>query len=237
MNWEPGKIIIKKYKLKGWKAQAVDLGSDLFLAALLYFVIAPLILGANPPAAIVQTCSMQGTLNVGDVTILHGIKLADISAPEIVLDSPLYYTIEPNDVREKTAALVFPDGQRLPVTTDGDVIVYNSPNTGMQIVHRAIARVKASDGLFIITMGDANNYPDSVRLSCAETINGVCTKLSPAPGGVCNPEDRFGCLGSPVTQDMLVGRQFIVVPLIGHVKMLFMHIITLGHGYPGPFWC
>ena len=243
-KYDPAQILIRKYKLKGIKAEIVDLVVSLGIAALLYFVIMPAILGANPAAVVVQTCSMKGVFNVGDISVLQGTNFEDLNAPEIILAQNFFYNIEPNNVASKTTKLLFPDGQELAVQTTGDIITYNSQTSGMQIIHRVIAKVRAEDGNFLITKGDVNDLPDSVKISCAEytTTDGktYCTKLSTTITEVCDAEtDRGwpGCLAAPLQDKDIVGKHILWIPFLGHVKMLFMHVVTLGHGYPGPFWC
>ncbi|MFC2174747.1 hypothetical protein ACFLQ2_02645, partial [archaeon] len=71
-KYDPAEFLKKRYNLKGWKAEAVDWGIGFLEAALFYFIILPLVLGTYPPAVVVQTCSMTGTYNVGDVAVLMG---------------------------------------------------------------------------------------------------------------------------------------------------------------------
>ncbi len=240
---DPGEFLKRRFGLKGWQAEIADLAGGFIVAALIYFIIAPAILGATPPAVVVQSCSMEGYHNVGDVVILRGADFDSISAPLVTLSSPLSYAIEPNDISKEVQELVFPDGQRVALDEKGDVIVYDSITSGIQIIHRVAAKVRALDGEFLITKGDANNLPDSVRVECAawEEVPGgqKCTELSDKVLRLCTKEDAGwpGCLSTPVTMDKVAGKQLLIIPLIGHVKMLFFHVITMGNGYPDRMWC
>jgi len=236
-KYDPAEVIKKKYKLKGVAAEIVDLAVGFIVAGLIYFIIMPLLLGANPAAVVVQTCSMTGTYNVGDIVVLRGAAWDDINAPEITASS-IHYTIEPNNITHQTKKLIFADTE-LDVEATGDVIVYNSKTSGVQIIHRVIAKVTTPDGRYYITKGDTNAIPDSSKIDCAEFINDRCTKISYTVSNVCTEEDRGwpGCIGTPLKEDEIVGKHFFTVPLLGHVKMLFFHILTLGNGYPGPMWC
>lgn len=241
-EYDPANYLTKKYKLKGWKAEAVEWGIGFIEAAIFYFIVLPLVLGTYPPAVVVQSCSMAGVYNVGDVVVLQGVSFDTLNAPEVTVPS-LNYTIIPNNIYNQTVELVFSDGTRLPVQTSGDVILYESAISGEQIIHRAIAKVTTPNGRYVLTKGDANNLPDSVRLECeewAQTADGIiCTSIKKTVSSVCTDEDRgySGCLGTPIPEDKLMGKAILWIPLIGHVKMLFTHVITLGHGYPGPLWC
>ncbi|MCK4328141.1 MAG: hypothetical protein KAW41_06800 [Candidatus Diapherotrites archaeon] len=241
-KYDPADFLKKRYRLKGWKAEAVDWGVGFLEAALFYFVILPLVLGTYPPAVVVQTCSMTGTYNVGDVAVLMGTSFDAISAPEITTPA-LDYSIYPNDIREQTQKLVFGDGQELAVQTTGDIVLHVSPISGEQIIHRAIAKVTTPTGRYLITKGDTNMLPDSAKIECAEWVEegGVqkCTLLSQQIRQLCSPADVGwpGCISTPVPEGKILGKSILTIPLVGHVKMLFMHIVTLGHGYPGPLWC
>ncbi len=240
---DPGEILKRYFHLSGWSAEIADLVGGFIVAALLYFIIAPALLGANPPAVVVQSCSMEGYHNVGDVVILAGTDFDGINAPLVTLDSPISYTISPNAISEETQELVFPNGDRVALDEKGDVIVYDSITSGIQIIHRVAAKVRAADGEFLITKGDANNLPDSVRVECAawaEVSGGQkCTELSASVSRLCTEADAGwpGCLATPVTMDKVAGKQLVIIPLVGHVKMLFFHVITLGNGYPDRMWC
>ncbi|MCD6522667.1 MAG: hypothetical protein J7K68_02875 [Candidatus Diapherotrites archaeon] len=243
-RYDPAEIIKRRYGLSGWKAELVDWIVGFGVAALLYFVILPMILNAYPPAVIVQSCSMKGTLNVGDIVVLHGASFDEIHAPLVVLNTTFDYSILPNNITQETKTLVFPDGQTLPVEKTGDIIVYNSKTSGIQIIHRVIAKVKAKDGNFYITKGDANKLPDSVRIECAEweQIGNEkrCTKLSSTISRICNESDVGwpGCLATPVTDADIIGKEIFWIPFLGHIKLIVFHILTLGTmGYPGPMWC
>jgi len=241
-NYEPATFLKKRYSLTGWKAEAVDWGVGFLEAALFYFVILPLILGTYPPAVVVQTCSMAGTYNVGDIAVMMGTSFDGIHAPEVSASS-LTYSIVPNNISEQATELIFPGGQDVPVTTKGDVVLYISPTSGEQIIHRAIAKVVTPSGRYIITKGDANTIPDSAKIECAEWVKEAgglrCTKIKSTISSICTDADRGypGCLGTPIPESKVLGKAVFTIPLLGHVKMLFMHIITLGHGYPGPLWC
>ncbi len=244
---DPAYWIKRKYSLEGWKAELVDLVVGLVIAGLIYYVIAPAVLGANPPAVIVQSCSMKGTLNVGDIAILKGISFNEINAPLVRLNSTnVYFNISPNSRYKQTKALVFPDGNPrvVNVTRSGDIIVYISPTSGNQIIHRVIARVVTSDGKeYYITKGDANPIPDQAKIDCDQWIYESnymkCIKLSDNITSVCTLKDRGwpGCISSPVPADDVVGKDVFVIPLIGHVKLAFWNLLTLGHGYPDKVFC
>ena len=241
-KYDPAEFVKKRFGLKGWRAEAADWAVGFLEAALFYFVILPLVLGTYPPAVVVQTCSMTGTYNVGDVAVLMGTSFDEINAPEITVDS-LDYSIVPNDITQQTQKLVFPGGQELAVQTTGDIVLHISPITGEQIIHRVIAKATTPYGRFVLTKGDSNALPDSAKISCAEWVEESgsmrCTKLRQSITETCTSDDAGwpGCISTAVPEEDVLGRSVLTIPLVGHVKMLFMHIVTLGRGYPGPLWC
>ncbi|MCD6414249.1 MAG: hypothetical protein J7L23_01320 [Candidatus Diapherotrites archaeon] len=236
---DPADYLKRKYELSGWKAELVDIVVGFLFAALLYFIIFPLILGANPPAVIVQSCSMKGALNVGDVVVLQGVSFDEVHAPLVKLDSPVSFKIWPNDYRKETKELIFPNNQTVPVTKKGDIMVYVSRISGEQIIHRVIAKVETPEGRYYITKGDANTIPDAAKIDCGVWSGNRCIQPDPFISSICTDKDKGwpGCIATPVRADEAIGRDLFVIPLIGHIKMMTFHILTLGHGYPGKMWC
>ncbi len=238
----------EKYNLSGWKGELVDIVFGFILAALIYYVVLPALLGASPPAVIVQSCSMAGTYQVGDIIVLKGTSFDDVRAPLVVLNATdVYFKIVPNNRFEQTRQLVFPDGSPkvVNITRDGDVIVYISPINGNQIIHRVIAKVETADGKrYFITKGDANPIPDAAKIDCAQWVKEGqylrCTQLSDNITDVCQlPRDKDwpGCISTPVPEDAVIGKAIFDIPLLGQIKLALWHIITLGHGYPDKILC
>ncbi len=245
---DPAEWIKERYGLTGWKAELVDAITGLVLAALIYYVILPAILGANPPAVIVQSCSMAGTFQVGDIIVLKGTSFDDVHAPLVRVNSTeIYFRIVPESRFEQTRELIFPDGSPriVNVTRNGDVIVYISPLNGKQIIHRVIAKVVTRDGKhYFITKGDANPTPDQAKIACSQWIREGdylrCIELAKNVTDVCQyPRDAGwpGCISSPVPEDKVIGKAIFDIPLVGQIKLIIWHILTLGHGYPDKVLC
>ncbi len=232
---DPAEIIKEKYDLEGWKATFVDFAVAVIVAALIYFVIMPFILGANPAAVVVKTCSMKGSLNIGHIVVLRGASYESVNAPEV--EAPLNFTYE-----NKT--LFFSNGKKVPVNEKGDVIVFVSQLSGRQLIHRVVAKVDSTEGEYFVTKGDANKYPDASKRVCEEvTVVGnrkECTKIG-TKGACSYPEDQGepGCLAAPVPANKIVGKKFFSIPLIGHITLIPRYVITLGQMgyYQNQFWC
>ncbi len=248
-RFDPAERLKERYNLSGWKAELVDLVFGFLIAALIYYVILPAILGANPPATIVESCSMAGVFQVGDVVILKGTSFDDIHAPVVRLNTTsVNFSIHPNDWRNKEVRQIIfygGDPRVLNITENGDVVVYHSPLNGRQIIHRVIAKVITSDGReFLITKGDANNIPDQAKIDCAQWVmDGQvyrCIQLAPNIKDTCQyPRDVNwpGCISSPVPMNKVVGKVIFDIPLVGQIKLILMDIITLGHAYPDGILC
>ena len=247
-RYDIGEWVKRRYGLTGWKAETVDIIVGLVLAALIYYVILPLFLGANPPAVIVQSCSMAGTFQVGDIVVLSGVSFDNVNMPLVKVNSTkINFSIIPNSRFEQTKRLVFSDGtpRVVNVTRTGPVIVYISPLNGKQIIHRVIARVVTSDGKrYYITKGDANNTPDQAKISCAQWIRDGnvlrCISIADNVTETCEyPRDVNwpGCISSPIPEKDVIGKAIFDIPLVGQIKLILWDIVTLGHGYPDKVLC
>ncbi|MFH1234203.1 MAG: hypothetical protein V1493_01160 [Candidatus Diapherotrites archaeon] len=93
--------------------------------------------------------------------------------------------------------IVFPKlGKEIDITKKGDVVVYFSETQGIPIIHRAIAKIRAKDGFFVLTKGDSvlNSFIDQD------------TALS------------YGA----VPFNKLQGKTVFMIPWIGYVKLILL---------------
>jgi signal peptidase I len=208
----------EKFRLK---TEIKDWTMAFIVAAVVYFVLLPAALSTASPGVVVSSCSERGYLNVGDILILQGTSIEDVRAPLVEVDSfndfrPL---LSPVDGNFETTALDI-GGKVVYLNRSNDIVVYVAYPTGMQIIHRAFAKVKAGNQYYLITKGDANKYPDQW------SINGVCIT------------ENVGCISTVITQKMVVGKQvFFGIPLLGHVKLFFCDLtfglLCEGHANAG----
>ncbi len=94
-------------------------------------------------------------------------------------------------------AIYFPAiDKEIPITKNGDVVVYFSESHGIPVIHRAVAKIQAEDGLFILTKGDSvlNSFVDQD------------TTLSP----------------SAVKVNELHGKAVLMIPWVGYVKLILL---------------
>ena len=186
-----------------------DWAVSFLVAAVLYFIVLPAILGTSSPGVVVASCSERGYLNIGDILVVQGISIKDIKAPLVEVDRFEGFIPIPNDNGEITQMVI--GGNAVSLNRTNDIIVYNAYPLGTQIIHRVFAKIKTQDGYLLLTKGDANTALDQMTQA----------------GDVCIDEN-IGCISTPVTQRMLIGKQIIFpIPLLGHVKLFFCDL-TLG---------
>jgi signal peptidase I len=186
-----------------------DWAISFVVAAVLYFIILPAILGTSSPGVVVASCSERGYLNIGDILIVQGASIKDIRAPMVEVDKFTSFIPIPGDNGEVTQVVI--GGSAVSLNRSNDIIVYNAYPAGTQIIHRVFAKIKAGNDYFLLTKGDANLALDQMTQT----------------GDACIDEN-IGCISTPVTQNRLVGKQVLIpLPLLGHVKLFFCDL-TLG---------
>jgi len=186
-----------------------DWAISFVVAAVIYFIILPAILGTSSPGVVVASCSEKGYLNIGDILVVQGTSIKDINAPEVVMDR--YEGVTPIlDENGEVTEIIIGDKQ-VSLNRSNDIIVYSAYPSGVQIIHRVFVKIKTSDGYFLLTKGDANTALDQMTQTGENCI-----------------DENIGCISTPVTQRMLVGKKILIpVPLLGHVKLFFCDL-TLG---------
>lgn len=214
MFWKKPK---EKKKFNVWD-ETKDWVISFIIAAMVYFVILPAILGTSSPMVVVSSCSEKGYINIGDILFVQGVNIKDINAPTVEVDRFTDFTPVFND-SEVTSLII--DGNTVELSRDSDIIVYSAFPSKAQIIHRVFAKIyeKSTGNYYLITKGDANPIPDQMSLV----------------GDKCITENT-GCISTPISKSMLVGKRvFVNVPLLGHVKLFFCDVITLcdGHSNPG----
>jgi len=186
-----------------------DWALSFMVAAVVYFIILPALLNTSSPGVVVASCSERGYLNIGDILVVQGVNIADLQAPEVNI--PAYGGFVPtfNDAGEVTELAI--GGKTVLLNRSNDIIVYSAYPSSIQIIHRIFVKIKTDQGYLLLTKGDANSLPDQMT----------------AAGDNCIDEN-IGCISTPITQRMLVGKKILIpIPLLGHVKLFFCDL-TLG---------
>ena len=184
-----------------------------FLFAWLIYTGLGLAFGTESPMMIVVSGSMEPLYHRGDIILLHGATGDSINGSEVVLDFPsleerelasFAELIYSNSVPKQIEAINFDSGQNLPITSDGDIVVYWSERMNEPVVHRTVAKLRADDGWYLLTKGDSV-HNTTVDQDCGLVINGqpqkACIELYPIP------------------LENLQGKAFFQVPFLGCIKL------------------
>ncbi len=184
-----------------------------FLFAWLIYTGLGLVFGTESPMMIVVSGSMEPLYHRGDVILLHGAGTDSINSPEVVLDfssleerelASFAELIYSNSAPKQIEAINFDSGQNIPITQEGDIVVYWSERMNEPVVHRTVAKLRANDGVYFLTKGDSV-YNTTVDQDCGMVINGQpqkpCIELYPTP------------------LKNLQGKAFFQIPLLGCVKL------------------
>lgn len=194
------------------------------VAAVVYFIILPMALGTSSPMVVVSSCSEKGYMNIGDILVIQGVDIKDINAPLVEIDRYRGFTpiFEKSGgftpvLRNNEVTKIEISGNIVELNRSNDIIVYSAYPSGVQIIHRVFAKVRETsrDRFLLITKGDANPIPDQMS----------------STGTIC-VDENVGCISTPVSQRMLIGRKIIFpIPLLGHVKLFFCDIFPFCDGH------
>ena len=189
--------------------EAKDWAVSFVVAAVIYFIVLPAILGTSSPGVVVASCSERGYLNIGDILVVQGTSIKDINAPEVVVDR--YWGVTPMlDENGEVTELII-GSKQVSLNRSNDIIVYSAYPGGVQIIHRVFVKIKTDDGYLLLTKGDANTALDQMTQAGESCI-----------------DENIGCISTPITQRMLVGKKILMpIPLLGHVKLFFCDL-TMG---------
>ncbi len=196
--------------------------SALILAFLLYTLLG-LLLNTSSPMVIVSSSSMVPEMYRGDIIVLYGEK--NLKAKEVNFDGSIsdkmyleYGKTFPDPVEKfidtstgqiivklNTAEEIQIGEEKFPVTKDGDTIVYFSQYSQKDIIHRAVAKINATDGVFFLTKGAAN-----------PSLDQECVKETTATGQTV----YLACISKKaVSEEEVKGKAVFRIPLVGCIKI------------------
>jgi len=207
--------------------------------AFLLFSILGFLLNTSSPMVIVSSGSMVPEFYRGDIIVLYGEK--NIQAKEVNFNGTIsnkmysdYGKTFPEPIEKfidtSTGRIVYKitdaeeleiDGQEIPLTKDGDIIVYFSKFSQKDIIHRTIAKINAVDGTFFLTKGDAN-----------PSIDQECFPVNDSFG-----QQKFiACISKQaVSSEEIKGKAILKIPLVGCIKLwVFDNIPSIFSGKPNP---
>ncbi|MDD4983436.1 MAG: hypothetical protein PHH82_01180 [Candidatus ainarchaeum sp.] len=144
---------------KGINYKILDIVLQILYALLLAYItilIIGLFTGAAKPITIVVTGSMEPNVNIGDFLFIgsaKNIETTDVYYNGNVGGKDVKEFLEPIFVNGNTTKVKI-DGNIYDLNTNADVVVYYSPIVNKDLVHRAVLKIHANDGIFYITKGD-----------------------------------------------------------------------------------
>lgn len=179
---------------------AAEVFYAIIVAYALYLILGVLF-HTSKPAVIVASQSMEPTLLPGDIVLVHHWR--EVRAPTVEVNVPLFGKPLVNTpislVKEGIRLKGFKVYDRfIPLERNGDIIVYYNDIYHVDIVHRAVLRIVAPDGVFYLTKGDNDRTNPTIDQDCQ---SGPCIYLYPIPEG------------------QVYGVTFFRIPIVGKVKL------------------
>lgn len=183
-----------------------------------------LVLQTQSPLVIVVSGSMLPTLARGDVVILQGVDGLHVNAPEVVLDG-----VDVANTSLSKLAVYSPDGRggwnitfndtgetvNVPKRGSTDIVVYNSTFKQLEIIHRAVVKIRSNGEYFVLTKGDNNpsldqdcGSVDEFLVPGSSTPQIVTTKSCPSP--------------YPVALSSVRGKALVWIPYLGFIKLILV---------------
>jgi signal peptidase I len=183
-----------------------------FIFAFILYSFFGFLFGTSSPFVIVLSGSMEPTFYRGDIMAMSGANASNLKAQEIELGEEISgralaeiatpsYSPDGN-----IFSIIFKNGKEIRPNKQGDIVVYYSSYRQEPIIHRAVAKIRAKDGIFLLTKGDSKaNY--TVDQDCGLVIAGTPQKP--------------GCINLyPVNVKDIQGKVTFKIPLLGYVKLL-----------------
>lgn len=206
--------------------QLVYLLTALIVAVIIYGA-ASLVLQTSSPIVVVVSESMEPQLFRGDLVVIQGVSFENLKADLVILPYSLQGKFFADFVTPHydTKTLSFTDSSTVAhLNLTNDIVVYNSPLLGKQIIHRAQAKIASADGQFVLTKGDNAVTNPAIDQDCGLiTIvpNNATPTVQLRPAKACvNP------IAPPISE--VLGKAVLRVPLVGCFKLwLFDDLPTL----------
>jgi len=185
--WVMPRVNPKENEIVSWVVYLVSA----FVFAWLIYTGLGLLLGTGSPMMIVVSSSMEPLYHRGDIIILHGATAENIEAIPVQLGLALnerpfsdFAKAAYRPVSGEIQSIEFDSGASIPITKDGSILVYWSEHMKEPIVHRAVAKLSATDGVFLLTKGDSVNNT-TIDQDCGRVIGArpekPCIELYPVP--------------------------------------------------------
>lgn len=180
----------------------IELAIALAFAAAAWFLLG-FLLNTATPLSVVVSCSMQPTLDRGDLVFVQGGEI-NVPRASVEADTPFQIKRAPctfggQNVSCSKELLIA--NYRVLLNKTGDILVLEpTPAIGDFLVHRAVLRMDTSQGTLYLTKGDNNPILDQ--------------------------ESMF----QPVPQEKIKGKVVFRIPLLGYVKLLLFMQFQIPEG-------
>lgn len=205
-----------------------------FVFAWVIYTALGLALATPAPMVIVVSQSMEPELYRGDVVVLYGVTAQTLNAQEIDLpekqlnnvyvDSFATLSYTGRGGSYSLSSIIFPGNRTIVLNTEGDTVVYVSNVTGEQIIHRAVLKINAADGTYILTKGDNQNTNITIDQDCGKVV--------------MNQSQKSCITLYPINTDDVLGKAILRIPLLGYIKLLlFDDLPTILFGCKNPRGC
>ena len=186
----------------------------LLFAWIIYFLLG-VIFQTTTPLVIVYSASMESTFFRGDVMALNKANDFDNYGGLIVLDRNIgnvavndFATVNYDGRLLKSITFFDSSGQKEFFPSQvGSIVVYSAYPSGLPIIHRALVKIVARDGNFVLTKGD-NSVTNP-------TFDEDCGSISI---GLERPQKNCITL-YPIPVNSLQGKVFFGIPKVGCVKL------------------
>lgn len=217
--------------------------------AIIAWTLLTIFLNTQTPINVVTSCSMLPNLQRGDLLLLRGTQ---VNTQEITVNTtynqflskmipipePCQIKNDQGKIRSDFCINSFKfNNIKYNFTQNGDIIVY-TPTVQIQqlrqalqgiglIVHRAVLKVKATDGTYFITKGDNNPTPDQIGLT--DESNAIAVKNIKNTQIDCFLISQGGTAGkictvspwiNPIQEDKILGKSILDIPYVGYIKLL-----------------
>lgn len=194
-----------------------------FIFAYALYAIFGFVLQTSSPLVIVVSGSMLPTMARGDVVLLQGVTGPSLDAPEVVLDG---VDVGGLSLNQLVTMEPYPDGGWLltfknngqkvivPQAGSSNIVVYTSTYKNLEIIHRAVVKIRADGQYFVLTKGDNNPTLDQ---DCGDVTDVF------VPGGGVQTITTKSCPSPhPVPIAVVKGKALVWIPYVGYVKLILV---------------
>lgn len=226
-------LLLEKYwPVKGRKTLTQEIGYNAtylvsaFVFAFILYQLFAIALQSKSPIVIVISQSMEPSLYRGDIVFIQGVNAEGLKAQEASINERIngrfFSEFGKASFKQSQASVagvmlesIEVGGEKFFPNTQGDTIIYYSSINGEQIIHRAILKINAIDGAFLLTKGDNERTNWTFDQDCGALVEapviGTDTVIRQA---------GKNCITSyPVNVKEIDGKAALRLPLIGCVKV------------------